>query len=38
MYYNYLIQLPVMIRDTKIYMGKLPAIDINLHIDLLPKD
>lgn len=37
MYYNYLIQLPVMIRDNKIYMGKLPAIDINLHIDLLPK-
>lgn len=37
MYYNYLIQLPVMIKDNKIYMGKLPAIDINLHIDLLPK-
>lgn len=37
MYYNYLIQLPVMIKDNKIYMEKLPAIDVNLHIDLLPK-
>lgn len=37
MYYNYLIQLPVMIKNNKIYMEKLPAIDINLHIDLLPK-
>ncbi|UUV17132.1 glycosyltransferase family 4 protein [Fusobacteria bacterium ZRK30] len=37
MYYNYLIQLPVMIKDNEIYMEKLPAIDINLHIDLLPK-